>query len=306
MQSKLIEKIHQNGFQGLRRSGYQYFIRGVATQLVKTFPGVLGKYIRNPIFVIGCGRSGTSILTRLIASHNKVCNFSEANRIWDPKGYPWWKKRPNRPPIWFDATGWKKGWKNTYNKSLKKIIKGVFGAFQFLNRKDFFLNKSPMNSFRIREILEMLPGSQFIHIYRDGRAVALSWAKKQLANNRKHPKPYKIRELYLPFEKMLKKIGKSWVTHIQEIRDKVSKLNLDNKGKIIEISYEDLCENTLKNVKRILSYLKLPEENMNFDRFGTLENRNYKWKNELNNKTIKSIEKVMSPTLFKLGYETYL
>ena len=62
--------------------------------------------LRRPVFVIGMTRSGTSLLTRLLARTTALATWSEANEMWDPAGYPWEADRVRRPLWSLDPQGY--------------------------------------------------------------------------------------------------------------------------------------------------------------------------------------------------------
>ena len=112
--------------------------------------------------------------------------------------------------------------------------------------------KNPPNSTRIKELLEIFPDAKFIHIYRN---------------------PYKV---YLSTKKMRTKVLDKLAlqnAYEDEIEDQVinnyirfmnsffkQKNNIPDKN-FIEISYENLVANPLKQVQIIYDKLKLPDFN---------------------------------------------
>jgi hypothetical protein len=65
------------------------FKRQIVTALANLMPDFWISQLHNPIFIIGTARSGTTLLVRLLGSHPDIANWSEANVIWDPTGYPY-------------------------------------------------------------------------------------------------------------------------------------------------------------------------------------------------------------------------
>ena len=59
-----------------------------------------GFEMKDPIFIIGTGRCGTSLLVRIPQSHKHLITFlREANNLWHPKSYPYGKKSVETLPI---------------------------------------------------------------------------------------------------------------------------------------------------------------------------------------------------------------
>jgi hypothetical protein len=272
----------------------------ISSILGKQFPDRYENKICNPLFIVGCGRSGTSMLTKLLRDHKDICSFSEANEIWDPEGYPWYRSNLNRPPIWFDAKTYFKVWREYFNNRYKKELKGIFGCYQHLSKQNIFLNKSPMNTFRILDILEMFPDSKLIHIIRDGRAVTYSWTIKQYASIEKHKEIYKKRGYYFNFNDLIKYIAKSWIEHIEEINKQKNNKNLIEKGIMLEFTYEDFCKEPNKYIDTICSFLSIDKKRFNIDDFSYIKSMNFKWKENLNENIIAEINDILASTLNKI------
>ncbi len=127
-------------------------INGVTRQLspvaVKLFHEFWQKQLKNPYFLIGSGRSGTTLLAGLLGMHRDVANWSEANEILDPQWYPWRPSNQHLPPMEFGPVAFTKRWWQDAQQRQGEI-RATFGAYQWLQRKSCFLNKSPFNTFRI-------------------------------------------------------------------------------------------------------------------------------------------------------------
>lgn len=267
----------------------------------RIFPGLTENKIQNPIFIIGCGRSGTSMLTRVIASHEDIAYLrSEANDLWHPKAYPWYYSDHKKPPFWFDPCKFTQMSLGDWTSQNNRKIKAIFGAYQVIFRKKYFLNKSALISIMVPHILELFPEAHFIHIYRDGRAVALSWAKFQHAIIKAKPTPYKKNGYFFSFNVLLEKCAEAWKDNIIEIDKQVKDYDLDNKGIIFELSYEDFCANPEEYINRIAAFLSLDPDK--FGRMEDIKNMNYKYRLELDQTTIEKLTKIMKIALKAKGY----
>lgn len=109
-------------------------------------------FSKPPIFVGGCGRSGTTLLQSIISAHPKIFAFPnevDAFTTWQKtdKGFkPVRQDRMYRELIW------------------RRIPDSVHR----------WCIKRPFNVRHIEEILDYFPGTKFIHIYRDPRQVCVS------------------------------------------------------------------------------------------------------------------------------------
>lgn len=275
----------------------------LATLLGKKFPGRFETKLHNPLFIIGCGRSGTTMLTSLLRNHKDICSFSEANEIWDPEGYRWFNKNLNRPPIWYDPIKYTEVWRDYFNGNYRKQLKNIFGCYQFISRKKIFLNKSPMNTFRISDIFEIFPDARFIHIIRDGRAVAFSWAVKEYATIQKHADVYRKRGFFYTFNELIKYTALSWVKNLEEVEKQKRTWKLDDKDIFLEFKYEDFCDKPNEYIDLVCNFLSINRRRLGLDDLSHIKSMNYKWKENLDKNTIDKLNQITIPVLKKLYSE---
>jgi len=118
-----------------------------------------------PVFIIGCGRSGTTLLGELIAMHQRVKYLHEPHDLWAAV-HP--------------ATDFLQLYKNgEYHCMLdSRLVTGEMRTrFQrlMLPRRGFTLvEKSPVNALRLGFLDAIAPSARFVHIVRDGIEVAQS------------------------------------------------------------------------------------------------------------------------------------
>jgi hypothetical protein len=117
-------------------------------------------------FIVGCGRSGTTILGSVMSDHVDV------TYDYEPQGR--WAMVDSRTDIWKKFYPWRSG-------SLLGVGDVDLRAkkrFARLFRSDtpIILDKSPDHVFRIGFLLGLEPRAKFIHIVRDGMEVAQSVA----------------------------------------------------------------------------------------------------------------------------------
>ena len=276
-------------------------LRGL-TALARTHPTFWASKLHNPVFMIGCARSGTSILTKLLSLHADILNYSEANDVWDPEGYPWRFSRRETPPIWVDPGAFtERWWRETKPRGTE--IAALFGAYQWLTRRDCFLNKSPLNTFRIPHLLEMFPEARFVHIVRDGRATVSSLAIKQNNKIQAWPAPFEAAGLDGAFEDLVSKLAVFWRTNLEEVARQDEQCRLTERNKLLEVTYEGLCEDKRAVLKAIASYLRL-----DMARFSPrvwqieLSNQNHKWRSQLDETVATQMLSLIGEPLAARGY----
>jgi len=170
----------------------------VSPLLATRYPDFAASKIVRPVFLIGCGRSGTTLLNNLLRLHVDIACWSEANEILDPEWYPRQKHGKSdryRAPLEYDPVAFTRDWWESA-KVRQRHVRACFGAYQLLRRKRIFINKSPFNTFRIPHLLEMFPDARFVHIARDGRAVVYSYVRKFLDQNKLEEWPEPQRTLF--------------------------------------------------------------------------------------------------------------
>ena len=144
-----------------------------------------------PIFIVGCGHSGTSLLLAILGSHSRIYAVPFESNI---------ASKPER----FHAA------KEAFDKSAVSA-----GKYRWVE-------KTPRHIYRIGRILKWCPDARILLMIRDGRDVACSiqaragsleqgirrWVKDNLAGKKyfKHPNVYVIKyeELVVNFEFALK------------------------------------------------------------------------------------------------------
>jgi len=246
-------------------------------------------YLRNPIFIIGSARSGTTLLAQLIGSHRDVAHWSEANTVWDPVLYP---------ARLVNGQGW---WQD--NEPRQKEIKAIFGGYQAATIKSRFMNKTPYNTFRIPYLLKMFPEAKIIHIVRDGRAVSYSYALKILGKRQPSWEEGKPTGEPLEFDARLLKSAGIWKRSIEEVHHQDRELNLQERGILTETTYEDLCSDVNQTVAKICRRIDLDIERMgSISEIGPISIRNDTWRSALSDDMIDSLTQAMQPTLNMCGY----
>lgn len=261
------------------------------------------KRLKNPVFIIGCPRSGTTMLMRNISSHPDIATFStEANHLWHPKSYPWQYSDLRKPPPWVDPRRFSEMSLDDWTQRDIKNIKNIFGTYQTLTRKMVFINRSAMITFFISFLIDTFPNPRLIHIFRDGRAVAFSYAKMEYPRIIKNPEPFREKGYFFSFNEILDACSETWKEHMFEIEKKKKELNLEQQGILYELSYEKYCMNPRKHLIQIADFLHLDPYKFRMKDYSEIKSMNFKYRKELHKKDIKRISRIMEPALMVKGY----
>ena len=141
--------------------------------------------INKRVFLVGCSRSGTTILQVLIAGHDSIYSFPETFFFIDLNiTHIWQKFLPRRRYGEVLQSVMKRISREDLiskipNKSLtyRQAVDLYVCMLDCVSRESgyaIWLEKSPMHVLYIDEIKKMVPKAHFIHILRDGRDVVAS------------------------------------------------------------------------------------------------------------------------------------
>ncbi|UZR28182.1 sulfotransferase family protein [Methylococcus mesophilus] len=129
--------------------------------------------VKRPVFILGFGPSGATILGTSLSSHPDVAYLNEPRALW-VSAYPevdiWSSKAPSRGgKLVLDAAD------AVYAKSKK--LSRLLRIEAIKRGGSVLIEKNPANNFRLAFIRHIFPDARFIHIYRNGLEVATSIAK---------------------------------------------------------------------------------------------------------------------------------
>jgi hypothetical protein len=271
--------------------------------LSKYFSNFFTGQLQNPVFIIGCARSGTTLLANVLGMHRDVANWSEANQIWDQDWYPWRPTNQGKWPLEFDPVAFTTRWWHE-TELRQRQIKATFGAYQWLWHKPYFLNKSPFNTFRIPYLLKMFPEARFIHIIRDGRAVAYSHARKLRDENKLQEWPEPQQTTFAnSFDVLVVWLASFWKASVEEVSQQDKVLGLSEAGILLELTYEELCADTSTTLSRICQYIGLDATRFAPEvRKKQIQNQNHKYQQSLSTDLLERMASVMQPLLRQKGY----
>lgn len=296
---------------------------------------MLDNKISRPIFIIGSQRSGTRLLYNLLAFHPDVCWFSTLSdmlpsfpqisgihRLLDIPGIGGLIKRrmlqammhtvPHHlllspregSHIYDDYCGFVDDRKTTeFDKTRDLEVKFKFSIRTHLGMtgKPRFLTKQPPNVQRMRLLNFMFPDAYFVHIVRDGRAVANSllrapwWSSMQLWWLR-GKRPSEVSNYsYNPIQLC----AMHWKKTIEEVR-KNRKLLGD---RYIEIYYEDLVKDVSRSLNFVMERCELRVDSDYLNLLPkTFQNQNSRWKQDLTKSQQQIAIKMMHSTLKQMNY----
>jgi hypothetical protein len=134
---------------------------------------VLGQSrLDRPTFIIGCGRSGTTILGTVLSHHPAVTYLNEPRELWvrcTPAADIWSpeaRARGGSLALGAAAASW----------ATRRRLRRLLARRAERSGRPRLVEKLPINSFRLGFIDAALPDARYVHIVRDGVEVARSIA----------------------------------------------------------------------------------------------------------------------------------
>jgi hypothetical protein len=260
------------------------------------FAESFGVRLDRPVFIIGTGRCGTTLLVRILNSHPDIAGYpGEANELWHPKLEPFESAAIDIPPIEVDPRRFSEVSLANWPAGQDRRVRNAFLGYSFLHRRRrVFFTKSAMISFMIPRILELFPDARFIHIFRFGPDVVESYFKKNFGKYSK----YRFRE-----DEYRLICASYWNQCILEIERQKRALRLSERGALFEIAYETLCDRPEEILHAISAYLRIPAEGFKFD-VAEITNRNASLERWRGNRAYFEAADVMASGLELMGYSS--
>ena len=258
-----------------------------------------------PIFIVGVGRSGTSMLQSMLNAHKDISFPPETHfiRYYLAKNYNFNSVKhklledKNLTKLNIDLVGLVNA-----SKNLKDFYISLLNSYLNLKDKRFVGDKDPKNLEHLKVIKENFSNSFIIHIYRDPRAVIASRLKAKWSMDKpfwQHLLAYKAQLTYgrdvggRIFENYLEIKYEDLLNHPERELSKITnKLGLDFDNGMLEY-YQKADEVIVGEEIEWKKNLYRPIMKGNVD----------KWKNELTSNQIKTIEVVLGKEMKLLGYQ---
>ncbi|ESA32696.1 sulfotransferase domain protein [Leptolyngbya sp. Heron Island J] len=213
--------------------------------------------VTSSVFIVGCARSGTTLLQSLLASHPEIASFPESkffvDLVWMPEersrryalglvskqlrttlesfldevGHPELKRKLPRLPL---------------IKAYVQSFKAILDELTQLQGKSIWLEKTPEHLWRLKYVENYLPEAKVIHIVRNGMDVIASIY--DLAQ--RHPNHWG--RVYKTLDSCIKR----WTDDIAITHQYLSKPNHTL------IYYEQLVEKPADEIERLCQFIGVP------------------------------------------------
>ncbi len=279
-------------------------VRRVVQALASIAPNYFSTRIRIPCFLIGCPRSGTSLIERLLGTHPSVISYpSEALDLWHPQAFPWRKaaREADIPPIWANPQEYTAYSCANRGKRYGQAIRSSFGACVVLAGGRQLVHKSTMIGLMLPDVLELFPDARIVHIVRDGRAVALSWAKRQRAEIERYPEIFRLRNRAHDLRGLLCQCGRAWSTIVDTIDRDLEALAL-GPDRCTELQYEEFCDAPGDKLAELSEFLRLPAGGFDDSLVDSVQSQNDKFLQQLTDQELHELHRHTRETLARKGY----
>ncbi len=188
----------------------------------------------NIALVMGCARSGTSILGELIAAHPQVSYKHEAHAVWDRAGLG---ENASHRLTHAHAT-----------PEVQRVIRKKFAEEQ--GAAALFVEKCPRSVLRVPFIRAVFPEAKLIHIVRDGRDVACSMLPGIGGSEWRHLKPPSWQQL-MQAEQGVVRCAAAWKTIME-----IALHDLAHTPHFM-LRYEDLVAQPERKARELFAFLEL-------------------------------------------------
>ena len=196
-----------------------------------------GHDAKDPIFILGLPRAGSTLLEQILASHSQIDGTLELPNILSLAN------KLTRRSLGTDSE-YPRNLKDLSTDELKKFGQAFIEDTR-IHREDapFFIDKMPNNFRHIGLIHLILPNAKIIDARRHPMACCFSGFKQLFAEGQE-------------FTYGLEQIGRYYRDYV----DLMSHWDKVLPSKILRVQYEDVVADTETQVRRMLDYLDLPFE----------------------------------------------
>ena len=265
-----------------------------------------------PIFIVGCARSGTTLLRDLLRSHPRLTFPEESHFI--PLFYRAYGDPQNAAEACELAKQilrlrWVRLWRLGLEpasfsdcRSFREVLSRLYETWARDENKPRWGDKTPGYVREIPLLIKLFPGARILHIYRDGRDVALSW----------------FSHVWFGPRNMYTAAGQ-WRRRVNAGRGAAATLP---RGTYMEVRYETLLEQPRETMQQVCEFLGEPfdeavlrpskiEGDPRLNPFSAqnsrgelMRNNAGKWKTRMPVRDRVLFESIAGDLLETLGYET--
>jgi hypothetical protein len=280
-----------------------------------------------PIFVVGCGRSGTTLVHDLLSHHPDVAWISKYTERWPmlpqlallsrlkrlpPLRYRQWYPLPAPREGYRAWDHWDPRERNDRNRPLTEVDVGpqererirrladLHARYQGANR---FLNKNTRNSRRVRYLDAIFPDALFIHVLRDPRAVVASLLKVHFWPDMPlwWQDGMTPRQMTAEGRAAAAVAAEHWRHSVERLLDDTQSLS---PARYFELRYEALVADPVAAMEDVCNFAQLrPSPVIAATRKTHVRSRNDKYATQFTAADLELVEQIVHPLARRLGYD---
>jgi len=233
--------------------------------------------VYKPIFIVGLGRSGTTVLGLIMSMHKDLAYLNEPKAIWsliDERTDTLDDYCLNKGQLDLDASH--------VTETIVVKARRIFANYLRCIGRSRLLDKFPEHVFRVDYLLSVFPDAKIIFISRTGNDAVASIAKwsldhetnsaddkedwwgrndakwRYICNQSLSSDPYREQLSHLDLESLdpLNRAALEWVITIDKGLDVMDKFD----DKVFHVRYEELLENPENILRSIIEYCELSHD----------------------------------------------
>jgi hypothetical protein len=274
--------------------------------------------IDRPLFIVGVDHSGTTILYRMMARHPELAWFSQYSlrggdfpgRSWVPLHgwanragrsmfrFRWQKETPRYLPEPREGAGiWRRLVPRTdgflydtdYNEEMAARVRGAIQNELDAWRLERMLIKIPYLTRAMQLLDRIFPDALFVHIVRDGRAVALSNQKRFEQGGRRPDEALRIS-------------ARTWIETLEYVEGMRERLG----ARLLTMRYEEFCDDAHGGLRDVFRFGQLdPGAVDTHDIPPRLRSTNQKWLTHCSPSDRRLLDRELGTALTRWGYPRF-
>lgn len=250
--------------------------------------------VRQPVFIVGCSRSGTTLFAEIFGDRPDACNIMDASQVWDLRYYD---KSADDHRDENDADFWE-----------ISRIRSSLAIRLLLSGRKRLINKNNQNSLRLRYLKSAFPDAFIIHVIRDARPVVLSNMSRVEKDRYRRgfpfgrfPKPVAWRS-YMD-KPVIEQFAHQWSDITAEIRkDGPAMFGMDQYA---EVKFEEFCADPATITRDLDRFCGLPEINRAASAIASIGSGDSDaWTSRLPATDIQRINEITADQMAVFGYST--
>ncbi len=243
--------------------------------LVKRLPQL--KKVEKPIFILGIGRSGSTILGKVLSMHEQLCFLNEPKALWHvvcPEGdlVGSYSRDPGR--YRFDA--------QDVTSEMCEAARRLYGYCLSITGSQRILDKYPEMIFRVPFIQKIFPDAKLIFLTRNGWDTTCSistWTQRygQRVEQERHDwwgvnqrkwhllvqevvaNDPQLAKVYSEIETFTRPEDKATVEWVVNMREGLRILH-SKPEHMVQVKYEEIVKRPKRTLEKLLDFCELPKD----------------------------------------------